>query len=101
MKDDLDLSPIAKDLNISELSQDAQQEIIIKLGETSLKNAMVTVIDLLPESALSEFEELSNSGDQEKLHYFLKKNIPDFDRIMKNETAKVVADFKRVKAGLS
>ncbi len=101
MNDTIDLSSIVKDLGLSDVPVEMQQEIIVKLGETALKNSLVTVIDLLPEDLLSEFEKLTESADMEKTRYFLQKNIPDFDRIMKNEVKKVVDDFKRIKAGMS
>jgi len=101
MNNDETLKAIGDDLGISNLPKEAQEEIIVKLGEVALKNTVVAVLEKLPEENMAEFEKLSESHDQEKVRYFLTKYIPDFDQISKNEMKKVAEDFKRTKAGLS
>lgn len=101
MKDDETLKAIAVDLGISDLPPADQEEIIVKLGEVALKNTVLAVLENLPEENMAEFEKISESGDEEKTRYFLKKHIPNFDEISKQEVKKVADDFKRVKAGLS
>ena len=87
---------VAKDLGIENLPIDAQKEIVTTLGEVALKNALVEIIGKLPEELLPEFEKISGEGDVEKARYFLRKNIPQYDQLMKNEVKKVAEDFKRI-----
>lgn len=94
-------SDLINELGIADISKDLQSEIITKLGENALKNAMLEVVDKLTEKNLEEFEEISKSGDMDKIRYFLQKNIPGFDSIVNDEVKKVIADFKRIKAGMS
>lgn len=101
MNDDQNLQPIIDALGINDLPKDVQEEILAKLGEVGLKNTMVAVLEKLPEENMAEFEKLGEGGDTNSMRYFLKKHIPDFDEISKQEMKKVVDDFKRVKAGLS
>ncbi len=91
----------AKDLGIETLSPDMQKDVLARLGEASLKGALLEIFEKLPPSAEEEFKKISESGDLAKTQYFLKQQIPDYESIMKRHITKTVEEFKRVKAGLS
>ena len=89
---------ITEELGIGQLPKNVQDEIVSKLGESALKNAMLEIISKLSEENLKEFETISKSEDIVKIRDFLQKNIPNFDTIVNEETKKIIADFKKIKA---
>jgi hypothetical protein len=92
---------VSKELGLEQLPEEMQQDILARLGEAALKNALLEVLDKLPTEAEGEFKKVSESGDVAKIQYFLKQQIPDYESIMKRSVIKVVEEFKRVKAGFS
>ncbi len=85
---------IIKEIGIEGLPEDAQNEIIGKLGEIALKSLTITIFEKLPKEARAEFEEVSAEGDYELVQKFLAQHVPDLPALMADEVRKTLQDFK-------
>ncbi|MEK7162753.1 MAG: DUF5663 domain-containing protein [Patescibacteria group bacterium] len=91
---------ILKDLEIGHLSFDAQDRILEKFSENITKRITLAVLENLPESARSEFDIISASGNQEKLQEFLKLQIPNIEELLQKTIKFTVNEFKEM-AGIN
>ncbi len=82
------------ELGIGDLPEEAQDEIVSKLGEIILKSVTVAIFEKLPAEARAEFDVISASGDNEILQEFLAKNVPDMPALMEAETKKILTAFR-------
>jgi len=85
---------ILKDLKIDFLKPEIQDEILAKLGENIIKRISLVVLEALPEEARAEFDNISQSGDQEKMQQFLKAQIPDFEKLIYETIKKTIEEYK-------
>lgn len=89
---------LVKDLEIEGLPREAQDEIIIKMGENLIKAVTIAVIDKVPVEERSAFEKVGKTGDQEKVREFLSPYIPNFDQFMSDVAREEINAFKAAKA---
>ncbi|MEK7460074.1 MAG: DUF5663 domain-containing protein [Patescibacteria group bacterium] len=85
---------LIKELGIQNLPEEAQNEIVSKLGEIILKSITVTIFEQLPPEGRAEFESITQSGDNDLIQEFLGRTIPDLPDLMEAEVKKVLLAFK-------
>ncbi len=85
---------ILKDLALDSLSAEVQEKILTKLGENIIKRIALAVLENIPENARSEFDNLSQAANPEKMREFLKTWIPNFEELTQNTIKKTVEEFK-------
>lgn len=98
MQDEL-AALIAKDLGITELPADKQQELISQFGEVALKAATMSVLDKLTDTTREEFMKLAEAGDAAALKTFLDREVPTHEEVTKQAVAEEVRRFKEFVAG--
>lgn len=86
------LAQLVKDLGIDTLSQDKQNDLIIKMTEVLLKRIFLETMEKLGEQGRDEYEKITQEKDvtPERMEEFLKNNIADYDQMVQ----KIVEDFK-------
>ncbi len=89
-----------KDLEIEGLPTEAQDEILVKMGENFIRAVTLAVIEKLPENKREDFEEVGKTGDQNKVREFLSPYIPNFDQFMRDVVKQEIAEFKKAKASV-
>ncbi len=82
------------ELGIGELPEEAQDEIVSKLGEIILKSVTVAIFEKLPKDARAEFEAVTASGDSVAVQEFLAKNIPNLPALMEAGVKRVLLSFR-------
>lgn len=82
------------ELGIGELPEEAQDEIVSKLGEIILKSVTLAVLEKLSEDGRKEFEMLGTKGDPELIREFLARNVPNMETLMEEELQKTLAAFR-------
>jgi galactose-1-phosphate uridylyltransferase len=79
-------------LGLSNLPQEKQEELVMKMTEVLLKRIFIETMEKLKEGDQEEYakmiEEKASPEDVEK---FLKEKISDYDQVFE----KIVADFKK------
>ena len=89
---------LIKELGIGELPEEAQDEIVVKLGEVILKSLTIAIFDKLPAEARVEFEKISAKGDHALIQEFLEENIPDMHTLMKEEIRRTLQNYAEMEA---
>lgn len=85
------LSQLINGLNIKDLSQDRQDEIIIKLTETLLKRIFVETMDRLGSDGRGEYEKMTEGEIMpDQVEAFFKEKIHDYDEMVQ----KIIEEFK-------
>ena len=84
---------LIKELGISGLPKEAQDEIAGKLGEIILKSLTAAIFESLSSDAREEFEKISVNGDNALIQEFLEKSVPDMHALMENEVRKTLQNF--------
>ena len=82
------------ELGIEELPEEAQDEIVSKLGEIILKSVTVTIFEKLSPEARQEFEVLTTTGDPERIRTFLEQAVPDMETLMADELQRTLVAFR-------
>jgi len=86
------LAQLVKDLGIDTLSQDKQNDLIIKMTEVLLKRIFLETMEKLGEDGREEYEKITESKEvtPEQMEQFLKSRIADYDQMVQ----KIIEDFK-------
>ncbi len=85
------LSQLVKDLGIDNLSQDKQNELIIKMTEVLLKRIFLETMEKLGEQGREEYEKMSEGDVQvEQVEAFFKEKINNYDEMIEN----IIEEFK-------
>lgn len=84
---------LIKELGIGGLPEEAQDEIVTKLGEVILKSLTVAIFEKLSNDARAEFERIGAKGDHTLIQEFLEKNVPDLHTLMQEEVKKTLRNF--------
>lgn len=87
------------ELGIGSLPEEAQEEIIGKLGNVILKSLTLAIFDKLPNAARLEFDRISEKGDDQMIQEFLDENIPNLHELMEEEVRKSLQDYAKLEAG--
>ncbi len=90
---------LIKELGIGELPEEAQDEIVVKLGEVILKSLTVAIFEKLSAEARVEFEKIGAKGDHALIQEFLEENIPDMHLLMEEEVKKTLQNYAELEAG--
>ena len=85
---------LVKDLGLTDLTEEAQDQILARLGEITLKAVTLAIFEKLPEEKRAEFDEIAAAEDPVKIQTFLAENIPNLKELMDAEIKKTVARFK-------
>lgn len=85
------LSQLIKDMGIDTLSQDKQNEIIIKMTESLLKRIFLETMERLGEKGREEYEKMSEGEVlPEQMEAFFAEKITDYDKMVDS----VVEEFR-------
>jgi hypothetical protein len=85
---------LIKELGIENLSGEAQDEIVAKIGEMVLKSLTASIFEKLTPSAKEEFNRISAAGNPAAIQGFLEENAPGIHEMMAEELKKTLASFK-------
>ncbi|MEK7538697.1 MAG: hypothetical protein AAB552_02555 [Patescibacteria group bacterium] len=85
---------LLKELDLTGIPSEAQDQVISKLGEIILKSLVVTIYEHLLPDARKEFDAISASGNQTQIQEFLEQNIPRINELMEAEISKTINAFK-------
>lgn len=84
---------LIKELGIEGLPEEAQDEVVAKVGEFILKSLTVAIFEKLPNDAREDFERIAASDDQEAIQSFLEDHVPDLHVLMEEEVKKALQRF--------
>ena len=85
------LAGLIKDLGIDTLSEDKQNELIIKMSEALLGRIFLETMEKLGEKGREEYEKITQEEvTPEQMEAFFKNRIKDYDEMVQ----KVVEEFK-------
>lgn len=90
---------LIKELGIGELPEEAQEEIVVKLGDVILKSLTVAIFEKLSNDARAEFERISAKNDHALIQEFLEENIPDMHTLMEEEVKRTLQNYAEMEAG--
>ena len=92
-------SILIKELGIEGLPEEAQNEIVAKLGDIILKSLTVSIFEKLPVGARDQFERIAAENDNELIQNFLEEHIPNLHTLMEEEVKKSLQKFAENEAG--
>lgn len=82
---------LSDELGISNLPQDKQEDLIIKMTELLLKRIFIETMDKLDEKGRDEYEKLTEEEvAPRQLEEFLKSRIGDYEEMVQ----KIIVNFK-------
>lgn len=84
---------LIRELGIAGLPEEAQNEVISKLGEIILKSLTVSIFEALPVSVREQFERVAAENDSERIQAFLEEHIPNLHTLMEEEVKKALKKF--------
>lgn len=85
------LQQLIKDLGIDTLSQDKQNELIIKMTEVLLKRIFLETMDKLGEEGRDEYEKMSEGEvAPQQVEEFFKEKINGYDEMVQG----IIEEFK-------
>jgi predicted nucleic acid-binding OB-fold protein len=85
------------ELNLSDISEEKQDELLAKMGEVILKKIFIETVEKLDEVGRKHFSEMLNEERTvEEIEEFLKIKIPDYD-IMVERIVKELKDKLKTK----
>ncbi|EKD58599.1 MAG: hypothetical protein ACD_56C00091G0004 [uncultured bacterium] len=85
------LSQLIKDLGIDTLSQDKQNELIIKMTEVLLKRIFLETMDKLGEKGREEYEKMTEGEIiPEQMEAFFREKIHGYEEMVQG----VIVEFK-------
>lgn len=82
---------LSDELGISNLPEDKQEDLIIRMTELLLKRIFIETMDKLDEEGRDKYEKLSEGGaDPRQIEEFLKSRISDYEEMVQ----KIIVNFK-------
>lgn len=90
---------LIKELGIGDLPEEAQNEIVDKLGEVILKSLTIAIFEKLSNEKREEFDRIGEKGDPALIQEFLDKNIPDMQTLMEEEIKRTLRDLAEIEKG--
>jgi len=82
---------LLEELGLSDLPQNKQGQLVIKMTEVILKRIFLETMEKLDDAGREEYEKLINEeATPEKIEAFLNSKIQNYDALVKN----VVEEFK-------
>jgi len=93
------LASLIKDLGIDTLSEDKQNELIIKMTEVLLKRIFVETMDKLGDQGREEYEKMSEGEvEPEQVEAFFKERISNYDEMVQGVIEEFRAEMMQSKA---
>jgi hypothetical protein len=86
---------LIKELAIENLSSEAQDEIVAKIGEMVLRSLTASIFERLTPSAREEFSRISTAGNPALIQEFLEENAPGIHQMIEEELKKTLDGFKK------
>lgn len=85
------LNQLVKDLGIDTLSQDKQNELIIKMTEVLLKRIFLETMEKLGEGGREEYEKMSEGEvEPQQIEAFFKEKIHNYDEMVQQ----IIEEFR-------
>ena len=84
---------LISELGIGGIPEEAQDEIVQRLGDVILKALTVAVFDKIPNEARGEFERIAAKNDHAQIQEFLEEHVPDLHSLMEAEVRKTLQKF--------
>ena len=83
---------LMEELGLSDLPQDKQEQLLIKMTEVLLKRIFLETMEKLDDQGKEEYQKMVESGTAtpEQMEEFLKSRVNDYEGLVK----KVVDEFK-------
>lgn len=81
---------LLKELNIEDLPEEAQDEIISKIGDTVLASVTSKIFERLSQGDRKKFDAISASGNDGLINEFLEMTVPDMHNLMEEEIKKTI-----------
>lgn len=88
---------LINELGIQALPEEAQDEIVAKLGEVILRSVTVAIFEKLGDEARAEFERVSKEDEPELVQRFIEENVPDMQTLMEEEVKRTLKNFAEAK----
>jgi len=86
------MAQLVKDLGIDTLSEEKQNELIIKMTEVLLKRIFLETMEKLGEKGREEYEKMSEGDVQpEQVEAFFRERINNYDEMVQQ----VIDEFKK------
>lgn len=84
-------SSLLDELGLTDLPQDKQEQLLIKMTEVVLKRILVETMDKLNQADQDAYGQLiDKEADPKEIEQFLREKIENYDQLLE----KVVDDFK-------
>ena len=84
---------LINELGIESLPEEAQNEVVAKVGDIILKSLTLAILDKLSIEARAEFEHISEKGDEVLIQEFLNDNVPNLSTLMEEEIRKTLRNL--------
>jgi hypothetical protein len=87
------MAQLVKDLGIDTLSEDKQNDLMIKMTEVLLKRIFLETMDSLGEKGREEYAEMTEEGKEvtpEQVEAFFKERIKNYDEMVQG----IAEEFK-------
>lgn len=88
-------SKLLKELGITGLDDDSEQELIAQLYTTLQQRVGLKIASQLDEQQLAEFESLIDKSDNEGATKLLESSVPDYSELVAQEFEQLKADIKQ------
>ncbi len=88
---------LVKELGLEGIPEEAQDEIVKKVGESVLKSLASTIFERIPNDVREEFTRISASNDKPRIQDFLEEHVPDLHILMEEEVRKALRGFAETK----
>ncbi len=80
-------------LGIEDLDEQQQESVLIDIGETILREIVISLLDVIPTEAKQELQDLLAQGDLDALEPFLDKHGVEHNNLVQNASESVLADM--------
>jgi hypothetical protein len=85
---------IIQELNLSNVSENVQDEVIAKLGSLIMEATVLSVAEQLPDELLESFEKVIGSQDEKAVSDFLAANVKNLQEILEKTSKEMIARYK-------
>jgi hypothetical protein len=76
---------ILKELGISQLAPQRQEELLVAMTEVLLKRLTLRILEKLSDSQRKEFDVVCSYGNAEKIQAFFTQNVPGYEQMIQEE----------------
>ncbi len=84
---------LIKELGLESLPEEAQDEVVKKVGEVVLKSLTAAIFEKIPNAAREDFERITGNGNSGLIQEFLEEHVPDLHTLMEEEVRKALQKF--------